>query len=197
MTKKKEKTKKQYIIDFWKNEKNHNKEFQLSEIDSEIKIAYEKDTGSNQIYTNRAIRDLPKYGDPQLHGIVEKSKRGTYIFRPGKKRVKLKSPFIQSTKNKIKKRDNYQCQWCKKKETQKESLAVDHIIPEDDGGEGTYENGITLCTVCNNRKKNLKTSSFGKNMFKKYLVILKKNKDEKGVKFLNDLLKVYEKHNLE
>ena len=34
-------------------------------------------------------------------------------------------------------------------------------------------------------------------MFKKYLVVLKKNKDEKGVKFLNDLLKVYEKHNLE
>ena len=50
MTKKKEKTKKQYIIDFFKNEKNHNKYFQLSEMDSEIKTAYEKDTGSNQIY---------------------------------------------------------------------------------------------------------------------------------------------------
>ena len=43
------------MIDFFNNQKNHNKEFKLSEIDSEVKKAYEQDTGSNAIYTNRSI----------------------------------------------------------------------------------------------------------------------------------------------
>lgn len=190
------KSKKSYMIDFFNDPRNHNKEFKLSEIDSEVKKSYEKATGSNVIYTNRTIRHWIKSGDKELNGILERKKKGTYIFIPGKKFIKKKSPFSDQIKKLIKKRDNYQCQWCKKKETTSEILAVDHVIPEDDDGKGIYENGITLCTVCNNRKKNLKTSSFGSNMFKKYLEISKKNKDIETVKFLNDLLKVYKKHNL-
>ena len=192
----KKKSKKSYMIDFFNDQKNHNKEFKLSEIDSEVKKAYEKDTGSNEIYTNRTMRHWIKYGDPGLNGILERRKKGTYIFIPGKKFTKKKSPFSDQIKKKVKERDNYQCQWCKKKETTSEVLAVDHVIPEDDDGKGVYENGITLCTVCNNRKRNLKTSSFGSNMFKKYLQVSTKNKDVKATKFLKDLLKVYKKHNL-
>ena len=51
----KKRSKKSYMIDFFNNQKNHNKEFKLSEIDSEVKKAYEQDTGSNAIYTNRSI----------------------------------------------------------------------------------------------------------------------------------------------
>ena len=45
-------------------------------------------------------------------------------------------------------------------------------------------------------KKNLNASTFGKNMFEKYLIISKKNKDIKAVKFLEDIIKVYNKHKL-
>ena len=76
-------------------------------------------------------------------------------------------------------------------------MAVDHIIPEDKGGKGILENGITLCTVCNNRKKNLNATTFGKNMFEKYLSISKKNKDTKAINFLKDVLDVYKKHDLQ
>ena len=184
------------MIDFFKDPNNHNKEFKLSEIDSAIRKSYEKSTGLNDIYTVRTMRSWIKSGDDELPGRLERRKRGAYIFIPGEKFVKKKSPFSESIKKLIKKRDNYQCQWCKKKETLLDILAVDHVIPEDAGGKGTYENGITLCTICNNRKKNLKTSSFGFNMFKKYLEISKKNNDKLAVKFLKELLKVYKKYNL-
>ena len=39
----KSKSKKNYMIDFFKDEKNHNREFTLSEYDSEVKKAYEAD----------------------------------------------------------------------------------------------------------------------------------------------------------
>ena len=94
------------------------------------------------------------------------------------------------------KRNPITSQWCKTKETNLDPLAIDHIIPEDKGGKGVLENGITLCTTCNNRKKNLNASTFGKNMFEKYLIISKKNKDTKAVKFLEDIIKVYNKHKL-
>ena len=129
--------------------------------------------------------------------MIEKPDRGSYLFRPGEGKLKPKSPFNQNVKEKIKKRDNYQCQWCKTKETNLDPLAIDHIIPEDKGGKGVLENGITLCTTCNNRKKNLNASTFGKNMFEKYLIISKKNKDTKAVKFLKAVLNVYKKHGLE
>ena len=61
-------------------------------------------------------------------------------MRPGINKIKPKSPFSQKIKDKILKRDNYQCQWCNKKQSDKVYLAVDHMEPEHDGGQGTYEN---------------------------------------------------------
>ncbi len=190
------KSKKDYMIDFFKDKKNHNREFTLSEYDSEVKKAFEAATGTNKIYTNRTPRNLIRYGDPELDGILKRTKRGNYIFHPGEKFVIKKSPFSDAIKKKIKKRDKYTCQWCGKKETKLDILAVDHLEPEASGGKGVYENGITLCNVCNNRKKNLKISSFGLNMFKKYLEKSKINEDKKGIKFLEDIIKVYNKHKL-
>mgnify|MGYP001163911385 CR=1 FL=1 len=190
------KTKKQYILDFFKN--HPGKKYKLKEIDEIVKAEYQKNTGSIDIYVNRSVRALGTQGYiPELEGVIEKPDRGSYLFRSGEGRLKPKSPFKQNVKEKIKKRDNYQCQWCKTKETNLDPLAIDHIIPEDKGGKGVLENGITLCTICNNRKKNLNASTFGKNMFEKYLVISKKNNDTKAVNFLKAILDIYKEHGLE
>ena len=187
------KSKKRYILDFFKT--HQNKEYKLNEIDEIVKEDYKKDTGSTDIYVNRYVRALGTQGYiPELKGTIQKPKRGSYLFSPGEGKLKPKSPFSQLLKDKIKKRDKYQCQWCKTKETNTEPLAVDHIIPEDKGGKGVLENGITLCTICNNRKKNLNVITFGKNMFKKYLAVSRKNNDKKAMKFLNDIIKGYTKH---
>jgi 5-methylcytosine-specific restriction endonuclease McrA len=55
-------------------------------------------------------------------------------------------------------RDNYTCQYClrhKNEFKQKEFLTRDHIIPECKGGKSTWENLVTACSTCNNKKGNL------------------------------------------
>lgn len=52
-------------------------------------------------------------------------------------------------------RDNYTCQYCnrhKSKLRSHEFLTRDHIMPEHRGGESTWENLVTACSTCNNKK---------------------------------------------
>ena len=56
--------------------------------------------------------------------------------------------------------------------------------------------GLLYVMYATTEKKNLKISSFGLNMFKKYLEKSKINEDKKGIKFLEDIIKVYNKHKL-
>jgi 5-methylcytosine-specific restriction endonuclease McrA len=45
-------------------------------------------------------------------------------------------------------RDNYTCQYCKKGN----NLTIDHVVPTSRGGEDAWENVVTCCVRCNNRK---------------------------------------------
>jgi 5-methylcytosine-specific restriction endonuclease McrA len=45
-------------------------------------------------------------------------------------------------------RDNYTCQYCKKSN----NLTIDHVIPTSRGGEDVWENVVTCCVRCNNKK---------------------------------------------
>lgn len=189
----KQKTKKEYILDFFK--KNPNKIFSLSQIDVAVKRAFEKDQGNSQIYVNRTPRDLVKLGFiPSINGYIERPKRGHFRFVIGKKLILKKNPFSESIKIKIKERDSHQCQMCGLPETENEVLAIDHVIPEDSGGKGTLENGITLCNKCNNIKKNLNVTTFGKKLFEKYLTICKKSGLHETVDFLEEILDIYKKY---
>ncbi|MEA1997333.1 MAG: HNH endonuclease [Gemmatimonadota bacterium] len=49
----------------------------------------------------------------------------------------------------ILRRDNYRCQYCG---TKREPLTTDHIIPRSQGGSDTWENLVTACVRCNNKK---------------------------------------------
>lgn len=56
--------------------------------------------------------------------------------------------IILSRKN-ILRRDNHRCQYCGRGDV---PLTVDHIIPKARGGEDTWENLVTACVSCNNKK---------------------------------------------
>jgi 5-methylcytosine-specific restriction endonuclease McrA len=55
---------------------------------------------------------------------------------------------ILSRKN-ILRRDNFRCQYCGRDSL---TLTIDHIIPKARNGEDTWENLITACIECNNKK---------------------------------------------
>ncbi len=49
------------------------------------------------------------------------------------------------------KRDNYTCQYCNKKKKSDE-LSIDHVIPRSKNGATSWENCVTACFKCNNKK---------------------------------------------
>ncbi|MCX6150225.1 MAG: HNH endonuclease [Ignavibacteriales bacterium] len=64
-----------------------------------------------------------------------------YILVPHKK--------VMMTRKNILKRDMYKCAYCGRSDL---PLTVDHIIPKARGGEETWENLVTACVACNNKK---------------------------------------------
>ncbi len=48
-------------------------------------------------------------------------------------------------------RDRYSCQYCKKR-FRTEELTFDHVLPIARGGKKTWENIVTACIRCNNKK---------------------------------------------
>lgn len=66
-------------------------------------------------------------------------------------RVYIKVPYkkiVLSRKN-ILRRDNHKCIYCQRADLQ---LTIDHIIPKSKGGDDTWENLVTACVKCNNKK---------------------------------------------
>ena len=54
-------------------------------------------------------------------------------------------------------RDDYTCQYCGRHRSElrgRQFLTRDHILPTSRGGENTWQNVVTSCSPCNNRKGN-------------------------------------------
>lgn len=47
-------------------------------------------------------------------------------------------------------RDRYLCVYCKSNR----DLTIDHVIPASRGGKNSFENCVTACRTCNNKKGN-------------------------------------------
>lgn len=62
---------------------------------------------------------------------------------------RTKVPF--SKKNVII-RDGFRCVYCGKRNVH---FTMDHVIPKSKGGKSTFENVVTSCQECNNKKGNL------------------------------------------
>ena len=57
-------------------------------------------------------------------------------------------------------RDDFICQYCGK-ELSKYECTVDHVIPKSSGGESSWENCVTSCKPCNNRKGDMSLDEIG------------------------------------
>lgn len=53
------------------------------------------------------------------------------------------------TRKNILRRDSYRCAYCGRSDL---PLTIDHIIPKARGGNDSWENLISACTLCNNKK---------------------------------------------
>ena len=59
---------------------------------------------------------------------------------------------VSYNKRNVHLRDKYICQYCAVKCKESETT-IDHIIPASKGGQETWENTVTCCKSCNNRKQ--------------------------------------------
>ena len=81
-----------------------------------------------------------------------------YHYLPAVIRVKfyvkkLKGAFdkgVPLTRKNVYARDHNECQYCGSRKT----LTLDHVIPTSKGGKSSWENLVTCCSTCNQRKAN-------------------------------------------
>ncbi|HOJ27662.1 MAG TPA: HNH endonuclease [Spirochaetota bacterium] len=146
---------------------------------------------------NRKPRDIWR-SIRRLHqeGFLIKVKKGIYRYDPDIATNKHLEEFSQELKNQILERDNYKCVICGRTAKEGYELHVDHILPKDKGGKATLDNGQTLCSICNFRKKNYNQTESGKRMFIRLLKIAKEVGDIKTQKFCEEILNTYEKFNI-
>ena len=65
--------------------------------------------------------------------------------------LKRKMPVIRFSRANVYARDDYRCQYCYKKFSERE-LTLDHVKPVVRGGKKTWENIVAACVRCNQRK---------------------------------------------
>ncbi len=65
--------------------------------------------------------------------------------------ISLRHSSIELSRKNLQRRDSYKCQYCSKSET---PLTIDHILPKSRGGLDTWDNLVSACVQCNNKKGN-------------------------------------------
>ena len=73
-----------------------------------------------------------------------------YVHVPRRFRRQVTNTFLFA-------RDGYTCQYCGKHSSElrgRQFLTRDHILPTSRGGQNTWQNVVTSCSPCNNRKGN-------------------------------------------
>jgi len=121
---------------------------------------------------------------------------GVYRYDPDLIVERELEDFTDAIKQQILERDGYKCVVCGLGEEYGLTLHVDHIKPKDKGGKATLENGQTLCSVHNFRKKNYHQTESGKRMFIHLLKLAKKEQDQTMIDFCEHILSVYDEHNI-
>jgi len=79
------------------------------------------------------------------------------------KYVSFNKKRIKVNRNRIYKRDGYECVYCGSTKI----LTIDHVLPRSRGGRNTWTNLVTCCQKCNLRKADLTPEEAGMKMIKK------------------------------
>lgn len=177
------------IMEFFKA--NPNRDIPHPEVVDWVTKQWQERTGKVFRDPDRGIRSLYQ------KGYLQKIAKGVYRYDPDF--VALRDDledFTPTLKKQILERDNYQCVICGMGKKEGIELHIDHIKPKDLGGKATLENEQTLCAKHNFLKKNLKQTETGKKMFIRMLEAAKNANQKELIDFLEDVLKVYKKHNM-
>ena len=67
--------------------------------------------------------------------------------------VQVPRGVVKFSRRNVLVRDQYTCQYCRR-EFPTAQLTLDHVIPISRGGQTNWENVVTPCKKCNNRKGN-------------------------------------------
>lgn len=188
MTKFKKKSIRDLLIQFFKN--HPNQDMPHGPVVDWVEEQYLNLYNKKPRDTWRAIRHLHE------EGFLIKVKKGIYRYDPSFVMKKEIDDFTAEQKEIIFKRDGYKCVYCGRGPKEGVEIHVDHIKPKYLGGKSVIENGQTLCSQHNFVKKTLKQTETGKKMFIRLYEAAKKENNTQLVKFCEDVLKVYEKHNM-
>lgn len=170
--------------------KNPNRNIQHPEVVDWVVSEWKKRTGTIFRDPDRGIRSLSQ------KGFLIKISKGVYKYDPKFINKRDLQDFTPTQKKKILERDNYKCVVCGKGKKDGVELHIDHIKPKDFGGRATVENGQVLCAQHNFLKKNFKQTETGKKLFIRLYELAKSENDKSLIKFTSDILKVFEKHNI-
>lgn len=80
-----------------------------------------------------------------------------YVHVPYRFRRQVTNTFLFA-------RDDYTCQYCGRHRNElrgRQFLTRDHIVPTSRGGENRWDNVVTSCSTCNNRKGGRRPSEAG------------------------------------
>jgi hypothetical protein len=176
------------IMEYFKLHPNRNIEH--PEIVDWVVQEYKKRTGEVFRDPDRAIRKLAQEGK------LIKIGKGIYRYDPTFETHRELEDFSTEQKEAIFKRDCYKCVMCGKGRAEGVEIQADHIKPKDLGGKAEISNGQTLCAQHNFQKKNYNQTETGKRMILRLLEAAKKANDKKTIIFCNDVLDVYEKHQI-
>jgi hypothetical protein len=134
----------------------------------------------------------------KLHenGILIKVKKGVYMYDPDAIINPELEDFTPEQKKAILERDNYRCLVCGLGVEDGVELTVDHVKPKSLGGSADIDNGETLCTKHNLKKKNYGLKETGKRMYMQLYKTAKRENDDEMMRFVAELLEVFERHNI-
>ncbi len=174
------------VMEFFK--KHPNEDLPHGPVVDWVEEQYLKLYGRKPRDTWRQIRKFHQEGK------LIKVRKGIYRFDPDYvKEIEL-FDFPPDVKEKIFKRDNYQCVVCGRGRQDGIEICTDHIKPKDKGGTNTIDNGQTLCMEHNLMKKNYSQTEAGKRYFIKMYKQAVANNDKRMISFCKCVFECYDKH---
>jgi 5-methylcytosine-specific restriction endonuclease McrA len=84
-----------------------------------------------------------------------------------KKYVRKYDFILSCTRRNVYLRDNYRCQYCLIKAKTHQDLTLDHVFPKSRGGPKTWENIVSCCHDCNEKKGAKTPQEANMKLFKK------------------------------
>lgn len=110
------------------------------------------------------VEVLAEY-DREIHSISITVKLPSVLRLLKFARVKRRSQHIKFCRENIYARDHFTCQYCGKRQAS-DSLTFDHVIPVVKGGTKSWDNIVTCCIPCNNRKGGRTPSEAGMHLIR-------------------------------